>query len=283
MTATILLALSTSALFGIGDYLGGVATRRDSAYAVTGTSHLLSLVMLGVAMLFFRPGEFLWGDTLAGGLSGLSGVIGVIALFSALAVGRMGVVAPITAALSAALPALFDLAGGTRLSPMTLAAMALALVAIIIASIAPGHDDHAGQYRPRRALALSLVSGVGFAGAFIAFSFTSDGSGLVPIIAARCVSVPLAVLLALRVGGGFPVQRSAMPAALGAGLTDALASVTMLTSIQLGPLAVASVLGSLYPIVVAFLARIFLGERLTVLQRIGVVVAMGAVLLSALP
>lgn len=282
MTATILLALATSALFGIGDFLGGVATRRDSAYAVTGTSHLLSIVVLGVVVFFFPPAQLLWGDVLAGGLSGFSGVIGVIALFSALAVGRMGVVAPITAALSAALPALFDLAGGTRLSPMTLAAMALALVAIVIASIAPGHADHAGQYRPRRAVILSLVSGVGFAGAFIAFSFTTGDSGLVPILAARCVSVPIAVLLAIRVGGGFPVDRSAMPATLGAGLTDALASVTMLTSIQLGPLAVASVLGSLYPIVVAVLARVFLSERLTPLQRVGVVVAMAAVLLSAL-
>ncbi len=51
MTTTIILALSTSLLFGVGDFLGGVATRRDSAYAVTGTSHLLSIVLMTVAVL----------------------------------------------------------------------------------------------------------------------------------------------------------------------------------------------------------------------------------------
>lgn len=286
MTSTVLLALATSLLFGVGDFLGGVATRRDSAYAVTGTSHLLSLVLLSTAVvLFFRPDHVYAADLIAGGLSGFSGVIGVIALFSALAVGRMSIVAPITAALSAALPALFDVVTGTRLSLMTLSGMMLALVAIVIASIAPDDPAHVveHEYLPRRALVLSLLSGVGFAGAFIAFSFTSSGSGLAPILAARVVSVPVAVLLAFKIGGGFPVNRAALPATLGAGVTDALASVTMLVSIQLGPLAVASVLGSLYPVVVAILARGFLGERLSTLQKVGVATAMAAVLLSSLP
>lgn len=283
--ATVLLALSTSLLFGVGDFLGGVATRRDSAYAVTGTSHLLSLVLLTVAVLVFPPARWLWSDLLAGGLSGFSGVIGVIALFSALAVGRMSIVAPITAALSASLPALYDVATGTRLSLMTVAGMALALAAIVIVSVAPDDPTHeiVHEYKPRRALAFSFLSGLGFAGAFIAFSFTSAESGLTPILAARAVSIPVAVILALRFGGGFPVDRPALPATLGAGVTDALASVTMLTAIQLGPLAVASVLGSLYPVVVAILARAFLGERLTSLQKVGVGIAMAAVLLSSLP
>lgn len=285
MTVTIFLALATSLLFGVGDFLGGVATRRDTAYAVTGTSHLLSFVLLAGVVLFVPPERLLVPDLVWGGVSGLSGVIGVIALFSALAVGRMGIVAPITAALSASLPALFDLAGGTRLSPMTLAGMVLALAAIVIVSMAPEDPlhEHVHPYRPRRALAYSLLSGTGFAGAFIAFSFTSPESGLTPILSARVVSIAVAVVLALRFGRGFPVDRPALPASLGAGLTDAFASVTMLWAIRLGPLAVASVLGSLYPVVVAILARAFLKERLTTLQKAGVVAAMVAVLLSALP
>lgn len=282
---TVLLALATSALFGVGDFLGGVATRRDSAYAVTGTSHLLSFVLLaGVVYLALPAADPTKGDLVAGAVSGLSGVIGVIALFSALSVGRMSIVAPITAALSASLPALWDLASGTRLASLTLAGMALALAAIVIVSIAPDDELHlpAHPYRPRLALALSLLSGVGFAGAFIAFSYTGSESGLVPILAARAVSIPLAALLALTVGGGFPVKRPALPATVGAGLTDALASVTMLMAVRLGPLAVASVLSALYPVVVAFLARVFLGERLTLLQKVGVAVAMIAVVLSSL-
>jgi drug/metabolite transporter (DMT)-like permease len=163
--------------------------------------------------------------------------------------------------------------------------MALALVAIVIVSMAPDDPLHepSHPYDPRRALGLSLLSGTRVAGGVIAFSFTSSSSGLTPILAARVVSIAVSVVLALRVGRGFPVDRAAMGPALGAGLTDAAASVTMLTAIRLGPLAVASVLGSLYPVVVAFLARVFLAERLTMLQKVGVAVAMAAVLLSVLP
>jgi len=282
---TVLLALTTSLLFGVGDFLGGIATRRDTAYAVTGTSHLFSIVLLGIAVLLLPAAQPTSADLLWGAVSGLSGVIGVISLFTALAVGHMSIVAPITAALSAAMPALFDLATGTQLSPVTLAGMALALAAIVIVSIAPDDQVHlpAHEYRPRKALAFSVLSGVGFSGAFIAFSFTEPASGLTPLLAARAVSIPIAVALAFLLGRGFPVGRPALPAALGAGFTDALANVTMLTAIRLGPLAIASVLGSLFPIIVVVLARVFLGERLTWLQRAGVGIAMVAVVLSALP
>jgi drug/metabolite transporter (DMT)-like permease len=56
----------------------------------------------------------------------------------------------------------------------------------------------------------------------------------------------------------------------------------MITAIRIGPLAVASVLGSLYPVVTILLARFVLGERLRGLQRLGIALAMAAVLLAAL-
>jgi len=282
---TVFLALATSLLFGVGDFLGGIATRRDTPYAVTGTAHLFSVVLLGIAVVFLPAAHPTSADLLWGAASGLSGVIGVISLFTALAAGHMSIVAPIVAALSASLPALFDLATGTHLSPATLGGMALAVVAIVIVSIAPDDQMHlpSHAYRPRAALAFSVLSGVGFSGAFIAFSFTAPESGLTPLLAARAVSVPIAIALAFVFGRGFPVGRPALAPALGAGLTDALANVTMLTAIRIGPLAIASVLGSLFPVVVVGLARVFLGERLTWLQRAGVAIAMVAVVLSALP
>jgi drug/metabolite transporter (DMT)-like permease len=285
MTTTVLLALSTSLLFGVGDFLGGIATRRDSAYAVTGTSHLLAIVLLGIAVVLLPRATPTHGDLWWGAASGLSGVIGVMSLFGALAVGRMSIVAPVVAALSAALPALYDLVTGTTFPPLTLGGIALALVAIVIVSIAPEDQLHAPahEYRPREALGLSFLAGVGFSGAFIAFSFTAPESGLTPVLAARAVSILVSVTLAFVLGRGFPVDRTALPASLGAGVTDALANVTMLTAIRLGPLAIASVLGSLFPVVVVVLARVFLGERLTWLQRAGVALALVAVLLSAAP
>jgi len=282
---TVLLALATSLLFGTGDFLGGFATRRDSAFAVTGTSHLLSIVLM-VLVTLVMPAELVTSrDLWAGAASGLAGVIGVLSLFSALSVGKMGLVAPVSAALTAVVPALYDLTTGTKLSGLSFAGIALAVVAIVIVSIAPDEQLHepVHEYRPRLALALAVLSGIGFSGAFIALSFTSAASGLVPIVVARVVSITVAVILALRFGSGFPVSRPALPATLGAGLTDVLANVTMLTAIRLGPLAIASVLSSLFPLVVVILARIFLKERLHSWQRIGAAIAVVAVVLAAVP
>lgn len=285
MTATIALALSTSVLFGIGDFLGGVATRRDSAFAVTGTSHLISIVLMIVVVAILPASSPSIADLGFGALSGLAGVAGVLSLYAALAVGRMSIVAPVSAALSASLPAIFDFATGTTLSPVTISGIALAVVAIVVVSIAPDEQLHepSHEYRPRRALGLAILSGVGFSAGFIALSFTSPESGLTPIVSARVVSVAVAVVLALRFGGGFPVDRTALRPTIGAGLADVLANVTMLTAIRIGPLAVASVLGSLFPVVVVALARIFLKERLRIWQKVGVVMAVAAVLFSAMP
>ncbi|MBN2247888.1 MAG: DMT family transporter [Coriobacteriia bacterium] len=285
MTVTIALALSTSLLFGIGDFLGGVATRRDSAFAVTGTSHLISIVLMVIVVSLLPAASPTAADLWFGALSGLLGVLGVLSLYAALAVGRMSIVAPVSAALSAALPAIFDFATGTSLSPITVVGIALALVAIVIVSIAPDDQLHepVHQYRPRLALGLAILSGIGFSGAFISLSFTAVESGLTPILAARVVSIAVAVVLALRFGSGFPVDRSALKPTIGAGLADVLANVTMLTAIRIGPLAVASVLGSLFPVVVVALARVFLKERLHAWQKFGVALAVAAVLFSAMP
>jgi drug/metabolite transporter (DMT)-like permease len=62
---------------------------------------------------------------------------------------------------------------------------------------------------------------------------------------------------------------------------EASANVTMITAIRFGPLAVASVLGSLYPVVTILLARVVLHERVRALQRLGIGLALVAVVLTA--
>lgn len=281
---TILLALATSFFFGTGDFLGGVAARRDTSYSVTATAHSVSLVLLLVGLVLMPPERVTVTDIAFGAIAGASALIGVLALLEAFKVGRMGIVTAVSAALSAVVPTAFDLLSGTRLPALTLVGMALALVAIVVVSVAPdGSDGHpVKDYRPRRAIALAAFSGVGFACGFIALSFTSLESGFAPIIAMRVMSLILGLVLAFRLGSGYPAARPALPHALGSGIADALANITMLTALRIGPLAIASVLGSLFPVVVIVLARIFLGERMQIGQRVGVGMAVIAVLISAL-
>ena len=281
MTMTILFSACTALFFGFSDFFGGLASRRDSEVAVTATAHILGLAALAVAALAFPASAVTPRDLLLGGAVGITGGIGITALYGALARGRMSVVAPITAALSGSLPALYDLASGTALRPLALVGLGLALVSIVIISSVGHPEDRAGM--PPVAIGLSLLSGVAFSFSFILFSLTAKESGLVPLVSARAVSVVvLSAIVLVKWRGRFKLARPALAPALGAGLLDAAANVTMLAAIRVGPLAVAAVLGSLYPVATILLARFVLKERLHWAQRAGVVLALAAVLMAAL-
>jgi len=280
---TVVLAVSTSALFGVGDFLGGIASRKESALAVTATAHGVGVVAFALAVLLF-PATYAPVAIVAGASAGVLGGIGVASLYSALGRGRMSVVAPLTAALSGSLPALFDFARGAHLEPTSLLGLGLALVATVIVSATASPEPTAdGLGLPTSAVVLSVVAGFGFAGSFIAFSFAGDASGFWPLLAARVTSFTMLATLALARRRTLRIDPSVRRATLGAGLLDATANVTMISAIRLGPLAVASVLGSLYPVVTVLLARVVLGEHLRGIQRLGVALAFAAVVLAAWP
>jgi drug/metabolite transporter (DMT)-like permease len=277
---TILLSAATALFFGFSDFFGGVAARRDSEFTVTATAHILGLALLVAGAMVFRATAVTPRDLLAGVAVGLCSAVGVTSLYGALGRGRMSVVAPITAALSGSLPALYDFARGTALRPLALAGLGVALVAIVIVSAVGHPEDRAGM--PPIAIGLSLLAGVSFSGSFIFLSMTGSGAGLVPLVVARMVSVALlGGLVLIRARGKVRLARPALLPALGAGALDALATTTMLLAIRIGPLAIAAVLGSLYPVATILLARYVLKERLHWAQRVGVALALAAVLMAA--
>lgn len=283
---TALLASIAATFFGFADFLGGVASRRASAWRVTATSQVTGLPIIALAVLILPlvsgtgAGEFGWQPVLTGSLAGLSGGIGVLALFAALATGRMSVVAPVTAALAGSMPAVFDLLTGADIGLPALAAIALAVVAIVIVSMAPDESEDPGD--TRTAMVLALIAGAGFAGSYIAYSFTPASSGLWPLVGSRMTSAILVSVLALVRTRGLALERSVMRTAVGAGVLDMSANIALVSAIQRGPLSVASVIASLYPVATVLLAHFVLGERLRTSQRLGIGLALAAVILASL-
>jgi drug/metabolite transporter (DMT)-like permease len=278
---TAALATLGAALFGGADFLGGLASRKAPALAVTIRSQAAGFVVLLAGGLLFAGVHAANGAPLAwGALAGVTGGVGVLALYAGLATGRMSVVAPVTAALSGSIPALVDFARGTEVGPFALAGIGLAFVAIIIVSVS-GHDessDGAG-----RALAFALVAGLAFAGSILCYAQTPASSGVWPLAAARLTAVTMltvAAWIARR-----PVRAAGVGAriAVYAGVVDACANAAVVAALRLGPVAVASVLAALYPVGTVVLARLVLHERVRGWQRAGIALALVAVLLTALP
>jgi len=251
-------ALPAALTYGIADFAGGLATRRASVLTVTAGAQLVGLVALVPAVLFV-PGAVSGAALGIGALAGIAGASGLLLYFRGLAVGPMGVVAPLSAVVGAGLPLLVGLAGGERPGVATVAGLAVALVAIVLATA--GTRDAVAV----RGVLLGLGAGVGFGLFFVGLDATPPGSGLWPLLAGRAVSVALlaGLVVGARLRGGETATRGVWGLVALSGLFDSAANVLFLLATRTGDLGVSAVLVSLYPVVVVLLARIVLHERLT--------------------
>src|SRR3954469_13558181 len=103
MTLAVVLALASAASWGSSDFVAGVAGRRSTALSVVLGTHLTGLMIVG-ALVAVVPGGASGGDLLWGAGAGVCGAMGAVLLYRGLAIGTMGVVAPLTAAGAACIP-----------------------------------------------------------------------------------------------------------------------------------------------------------------------------------
>jgi len=279
---TAVIATLGAALYGVADFLGGMASRRAAALSVTVGGQLVGFVALLVVSLILPPERWTDPVLLWGIAAGLAGGTGVLCLYAGLAAGRMSVVAPITASLSAAIPAAVGILRGERLSGVGAAGVALALVAVVIVSLTDEPEEGAGT-NSRAALIFAVLSGIGFSTAILAFSQTPASASFAPLVISRLTAIIVLGSIAL-VRGLRPLSEPNMRGmVIATGLTDAAANAAQVTALRIGPLAIASVLGALYPVVTVILARYILHERLRGWQRVGIALALVAVVLTAWP
>src|SRR5947209_13226659 len=130
----IVFGLAASISWGTGDFSGGLATRRASVFTIIAAAHAVGLILLvGLALLSSEPLpsalNILWGVT-----AGIAGAVGLASFYRALAIGRMGITAPITSVLAASLPVLFGAFFQGFPGPLQLAGFALALIAVALIS-----------------------------------------------------------------------------------------------------------------------------------------------------
>jgi uncharacterized membrane protein len=287
----VLLGLAAAVLYGGGDFLGGMATRRAHVLTVlTLVETAAVIVAVAVAVLSGGPASLpglAWGFS-AGAIGGL----GLIVFYVGLAAGPMSVVAPVSGLVSTILPVAVALAGGERPGPAVYAGALLCLVAIVLASAAPEASDAKG--RPRRlarALAYGVASGVAFGLFFLLIRNAGQSGEVWPVAAGRIgeLAIVLAAAAVLRPGllrgitgisggisGGLPL------AAASAGVIDVLANLCYVAATRIGAFGLAVVLASLYPGITVLLARVVLGERLRWIQRVGLGLAAIGILLVAL-
>jgi drug/metabolite transporter (DMT)-like permease len=271
-----LFALGSSIAWGCADFIGGVAARRVGPLRVMVLSYPAGALLLTVIALVLVPGvvnaEILAWSVLVG----LSGSLAIFLLYAALAIGPMGIVSPLTAVGSAAIPVLAGLAGGETLTLLVVIGMILAVVSVILVSREPG------PHRSVTTRALLMSAGAGF---FLGVCLT--GLGLAPPESGIWVSAlgrwiaSVAVLAVALIASTRSNPRSSSPypwaLAIAAGALDGVANGFFQVAAQQAELVIVAVISSLYPAATLLLARWLLGERLSRIQALGVALALGAI------
>lgn len=271
-----LFALSSALVWGAGDFANGLGARRVGAIRATLTAYGVGLLVLTAVAL--ARGEALppAADLLWGAAAGLAGVVGVVFLLRGFAEGQMGIVAPVSAVLTASIPVVFSAL--TRGMPGTrqLLGFGVAIAGTWLLSRPQPLGGRPGG------LGAALVAGLGFGGFFVALDQVGPGAVFWPLVAARVVAV--AAVLPLALAGRRPLlpPGAVLPILVFGGVMDAAGNLLFLLATQTGRLDVAAVLASLYPAITALLAWLVAGEKMTRSQVAGAAAAVAAIVLITL-
>jgi drug/metabolite transporter (DMT)-like permease len=278
---------ATASAQGVADFSGGKASRERSALVVVLASQAVGLLAALAAALaagsFSDPTGYVpWAVG-----AGLAGALAVVLFYRALAIGTMGVVAPL-AALGVVVPVMIGLLGGALPSLLCLAGIVVAVAGVTVAA-RPGHTRAPRPDGHARSIVLALGAALGFGFLQYAISGGSAYSTVMTMVAMRASSVPVLALVTLftvrsarrdRLVQGRTSWRL-RSAIVAVGVFDVSANLLFGLATLSGELAVVAVLGSLYPAVTVLLARVVDDERLSRVQNVGVAAAVAGVAMIA--
>lgn len=250
-------------------------SRRGPVLAVVLVSQLVGAVLAFVLAIVRGETMPLLSDVPWCLMGGIGGGIGIVALYHGLATARMGVVAPITGVLAAAIPVVYGVLVEGAPSPLVIVGIGVAILAVVLVSRVA---DERG--RPS-GIGIALLSGTAIGTFGIAISQISEGHTFGPLTIIRAAEGALIVAVIVIGRRSWRIDRRWLPAMAGVGVLDMTGNAAFILAVQTGALAIAAVLSSLYPVGTVILATVILRERVTRAHAIGIVLAVIAIICIA--
>ncbi len=277
----ILLGLLTALTWGGADFIARFATHRIGALRSMLYMQLIGFLLLTISL----PGLGGWGHLADGSgwrpwawglLAGFLNAVSCLALYRAFEIGKMAVVAPLSASYPA-LTLVLSWITGERLSAVRIAGIICTLAGVVVVAggeKTPEENDAAAVQRSGRGIGLAIFAAVGFAALFWLL-----GIRIIPRVGAiqtvwmiRLTSTLLAAAVILSAKQPIHLPRTeARWMVLGMGTFDTIAFIMSNLGMKMEQVAVISVLGSLYGAVTVGLAAIFLREHVSRWQWTGIV------------
>lgn len=268
MIGGAILALLASAFLGVSDFLGGLISRKIALVTVLLLSQLVATVAILPRVLWESPLDNAGPALFWGIVGGIATAIAVASLFKALAIGTMGIVAPITS-LSVLVPVGVGLATGDTLSWLLGAGLLIAIVGTVLAS-GPEVRTRTKGHGPKPII-LAIVAATGFGVANLSVALGSAAN-----VTTTLVSNALTVLVIYAVGALILKQvpradRRSLIGIAAIGILGISANLCFALASTVAPLTIVAVLASLYPVITVLLGWRILGEHLKRMQLIGVI------------
>lgn len=278
-TLSVGLGLVAATTWGGSDFVGGIAAKRSPALLVVVSGHLVTLLAL-LTFCFLGhlpiPGRT---EFLEGAIGGIEGSIALAAFYRALAMGAMGLTAALTGLLTALVPVLYGFWNEGIPAPLAIGGLLLGCVAIWLIAHAPGHST------PPVALWLGAISGTGFGIQLVLLKLAANGGVIWALTSARIGGVAgmcIWLLFAWPLKAGRRIYTNFWRLGILAGVLDTLGNVGYTLAAHHGRLDIAAMVSSLYPGFTILLAAMFLGERASRRQTVGMAVALASVVLLSL-
>lgn len=272
----ITFGVLSALLLGLSDFLAARAARNAASLSVTRTVVSTSLVFSPL-LLFLVDSAPTRRDLILGAGSGIAMITGLMLLYHGYKVARMGIVAPTSSVLLAAVPVIVDLIRGERPGVLGAIGIVIGLVALVLTSYTPG-----GQGSATLGAVLGLASGVAFGIAFTLMGEVGEDAGLAPVLAQRLAGFLLLAVVYLIGRDPFLVaHRSARRTAALAGLVAMFAIAFLQLGFRSGASGPVSVAASQFATVAVILSVVFNGERMRWWQGLGVgATAVGVALIA---
>ena len=268
--------LASASFWGTSDFTGGFVTKTSSVFGVLLIANTTGTALLTICALWIGSSIPDTYSLIFGAFAGLAGLMGLASFYKGLALDHMGMVASLTAIISAALPVLFGMLIEGFPTNQQLIGFATAFVAIWYLSVSK--NSYTIQWRQ---LSFPAVAGIGFGLAFIFFDQAVKHSVLGPLIASKITGILVLILIVLIFRIGTMPPRHKYPIVCLTGLFDAAGTAFYASAAHVGRLDISAVLSSMHPAITAFLAWVILRERLSRRQWIGVLAALIALALIA--
>lgn len=274
----VLLALGSSACYGVSNFVGPQLARRHTLVAVLLTSQLAALLACALYVVADGGPALSGGSTLTALLAGAGNAGGLIGFYKAAELGPLSVAAPI-GALGAIVPVLWGLVDGEALTAFQAAGMALALGgAALAARVSP--SEEVDYPDPKASVIWASGSAVCFGVFLTALPQAAADGRAWTLLDARIALVLIIMIWAGRELWRVRPGRHSLVLSI-PGLLLVAGTVLYTVAADNGPLSIVSVVGSLFPVFTVALAAIVLGERLSRMQAAGVAAALAGIVLIA--